>query len=474
MFRSYSIEVCPGHALFDYFEKCSVAYTNMYNSGLFVCRQVYFGLNKEEDKRHDNEKEVLQQIKDALPMMQATRKDGQPYPMPEKGKSSLSYPFLNSFFYVTENKDYFTEVLPRQSVQQALRQICQDMKAFYASKRAYKEDPSGFLGEPKAPKYKPKGQGSTFIMTNQTCHVKRKSDGECELQLPYFNKVKQVLSLGKYVQSDWILRQVNVVPHHGIFDVIMVFDDGKPIPELRTEKTGSQKICAIDLGVTNFAAMSNNIGKPAMLIKGGAVINANHHCTKYVGRLQSLQTKGTTTKLTPTKRVKRLIINRENRLSDFIHKSAKLIINWCTDNDIDTLVIGSNTHWKQNVNIGKNTQIFEQIPYDQFKKTLKYLCEREGILYYEQEESYTSKASFLDNDPIPVHQSEDAEKVIFSGTRSGRLYKTKSGLTVNADINGSANIGRKAFPVCFNSETCDILSIPTIFRHPDQGLSAII
>ena len=136
------------------------------------------------------------------------------------------------------------------------------------------------------------------------------------------------------------------------------------------------------------------------------------------------------------------------------------------------MVAGSNPLWKQNANIGKNTQKFEQIPYDQFKRTLKELCIQEGILYIAQEESYTSRASFLDSDPMPVYQPELSQsRMIFSGTRSKRRYRTKSGITVNADMGGSANIGRKAFPALFNCETCDILSRPTIYRHPDQGLT---
>jgi len=33
-----------------------------------------------------------------------------------------------------------------------------------------------------------------------------------------------------------------------------------------------------------------------------------------------------------------------------------------------------------------------------------------GIAYIEHEESYTSKASFLDNDPIPVYDKERKKK----------------------------------------------------------------
>ena len=472
MYRTYQIDVYPDHPMFEYFEKLSVASTNMYNTALFVCRQVMFGVNKVPDQRQVNEKMVLKQIEDALPLMQATRKkdDVAPYVMPEKGKSALSYSFLNSFFHVTHNAAYEAEGFPRKCAQQTLKQVCQDMRAFYASLRAYRKNSAAFLGKPKPPNYKKKGRGSTFTMTNQTCLLKQNDNGECVLQFPMYNGKKQLLPLGGYVQNDWILKQATVVPFHGILRLRILFDDGKTAPEIIAGTGGSKRICAIDLGVTNFAAMSNNIGKPAMLIKGGVINNANHHCTRQVGKLQSQQTNGTTTKLKSTKRVRQLLINRDNFHSDYVHKSAKVIINWCTENSIDTLVVGNNALWKQNVNIGGNTGKFELLPYERFKSTLEYLCARTGILFVRQEESYTSKASFLDSDVIPVYEPGDTTCYTFSGTRSGRLYKTNSGITVNADINGSANIGRKAFPDLFTVSNCDILSPPVVFRHPDHGL----
>jgi len=53
----------------------------------------------------------------------------------------------------------------------------------------------------------------------------------------------------------------------------------------------------------------------------------------------------------------------------------------------------------------------------------------------------TSKASFLDHDPIPAYD-ENAESPQFSGSRVERgLYKTFR--PIHADVNGSLNIGRK-------------------------------
>jgi len=53
------------------------------------------------------------------------------------------------------------------------------------------------------------------------------------------------------------------------------------------------------------------------------------------------------------------------------------------------------------------------------------------------------KASFLDNDEIPVY-GELEETPLFSGTRIYRgLYQTADGHLINADVNGSYNIMKK-------------------------------
>jgi transposase len=81
---------------------------------------------------------------------------------------------------------------------------------------------------------------------------------------------------------------------------------------------------------------------------------------------------------------------------------------------------------------------------------LSYKAKLVGIEVLVQEESYTSKASLLDLDPIPVYGKKDAEKVKFSGKRVSRgMYQSKSGVAINADVNGSSNIMRKALPNAF-------------------------
>jgi putative transposase len=111
---------------------------------------------------------------------------------------------------------------------------------------------------------------------------------------------------------------------------------------------------------------------------------------------------------------------------------------------IGTLVIGKNDGWKQEANMGKrNNQQFVQIPHARFIQMLSYKAELVGIQVILQEESHTSKCSFLDNEPI-CHQERYMGKRVKRG-----LFRSAAGRRINADVNGSLNIIRKAIPDSF-------------------------
>ena len=114
--------------------------------------------------------------------------------------------------------------------------------------------------------------------------------------------------------------------------------------------------------------------------------------------------------------------------------------------NIGNLVCGYNVTFQRNSRMGKrNNQNFVNIPFGEIRQKLEYLCELYGIKYHEQEESYTSKASFLDCDELPVYNADNPQKYIFSGKRTYRgLYQSKNGIKINADVNGALNILRKS------------------------------
>ena len=145
-------------------------------------------------------------------------------------------------------------------------------------------------------------------------------------------------------------------------------------------------------------------------------------------------------------------MKRKNKIDWYFHNTSKFIVDVCLNNEINTIIIGYNKEWKDEINLGKQTnQNFVSIPFSRLIRQLQYKAKLAGINIALQEESYTSKASFLDNDFIPTYKNEETEYV-FSGKRIKRgLYLSKDKIQLNADINGSLNIMRKYLNVASNS-----------------------
>ncbi len=146
-----------------------------------------------------------------------------------------------------------------------------------------------------------------------------------------------------------------------------------------------------------------------------------------------------------TKQEAWLSYRRKNQVNNYLNKAARYIINFCLSRRIGTIIVGYNPTLKQNSNMGKrNNQNFVNIPIFTLRAKLESLCERYGLNYVEQEESYTSKASAVDRDEMPVYNADNPVKVKFSGRRVKRgLFKTKAGNLISADANGALNIGFK-------------------------------
>ena len=146
----------------------------------------------------------------------------------------------------------------------------------------------------------------------------------------------------------------------------------------------------------------------------------------------------------PSNRQKEMAHKRNNRINDYMNKAARIVIDYCIDNDIGILIVGYNETFQKDSNI--DTRNFVNIPYEMLIDKLEYLCELNGIIFVIQEESYTSKASFWDQNAIPVFNcDDDDEEYYFSGKRIHRgQYRTASGQVLNADVNGALNIMRKS------------------------------
>ncbi|MFD2615927.1 transposase, partial [Terrilactibacillus laevilacticus] len=197
------------------------------------------------------------------------------------------------------------------------------------------------------------------------------------------------------------------------------------------------------------------------LIDGKRIKSINQWYNKENKRLQSIKDRQKIKHL--TKKQARLLVKRNHILHDFLNKTTRYVINHCLSNGIGKIVIGHNKEWKQEVKFSKkDKQTFVQIPHSIWMKKLESMCNRYGINFIRQEESYTSKASFLDQDEISVYGQSNTKKK-FSGRRIKRgLYRTAKNLLINADLNGAANILRKSkHNIHMDKVSRGLLAVPT-------------
>ena len=199
----------------------------------------------------------------------------------------------------------------------------------------------------------------------------------------------------------------------------------------------TENYAAIDLGIDNLATITFSDGTNPLVVKGTQLKSINQGYNRLIAKATSKLPANQKT----SQHIHRLWRNRELKLQSELHKITSFLSLYFDEMAIETVFIGKNQGWKQEVSLGKKTnQSFTQIPFNIFISQLTYKCLAKGIKVVEQEESYTSKASFLDEDEIPVYDSVQT-KPQFSGKRISRgLYQSKDGKVLNADVNGSYNI----------------------------------
>lgn len=406
-------------ALFAYLDNNAMLAKNLYNAALFRVRQVFTGWDK--DSRTSNEQEVFDEVK--------VTEDTYGIQI----RRVISYYHLEKLMRATKNPDFFSG-LPIHSAQYILKLAIQNFKAWLDALKKYKADPSLFLGKPRMPGYI-KGDRAGFAFSNQEAVFYLEKG---YIKLPHTKETLPAV----YAKEPWKLKQVNVKFLHGAYDVIPVFEmDGEG------ESTGNSfaECAAIDFGVENIAAIVYTDGHSS-IYKGGALLSHNQLYAKRRAKAVHEITHGHKNVKAHSRRLERMDLDHENYIRNALHQISRDIVNRCVSHNVGVLVLGSNKFWKQESGIGKkNNQTFVMLPISRLQAIIRYKAEREGIRVIMQEESYTSKASFLDKDPIPEYGS--GETAAFSGIRVKRgLYRTGSGVLVNADCNAAANILRKALP----------------------------
>lgn len=326
-------------------------------------------------------------------------------------------------WYILKDKESYRK-LPSQTSQQTLKLLEKNWKSFFNSYREWKTHPEKYQGRPKPPRYKKKNGECIAIFTNQQCRIKK----------GYLHFPKKTLLPPIKTRIKNRLHQVRIIPKGRYYILEIIYE--KEVKDLNLDK---DRVIGIDLGLKNIVTIVNNAGLKPVIIKGGILKSINQFYNKQLSKYKSIKDKQGIK--FETKRLQKLTQKRNNKIDDVFHKISRKIADYCIYNNFGTIIIGYNRTWKQKINLGKiNNQNFVQIPFFKLINQIKYKSELVSIEFFRDDESFTSKCSFLDKEPIKKHKR-------YVGRRISRgLFRTKRGILINADVNAGYNIVKKAVP----------------------------
>ena len=336
----------------------------------------------------------------------------------------LTYEAVNKRFIQDRQTDYYS--LPTKISQQIQRIVSASWKSYFSSIREYKKNPSKYLGQPHIPGYREKGGFCVVPFSIQSIAFNNRNVPHGFLRLSGTSiliKTKQ-----KEIQA---ARLVPIDRNH--IKVEILYEVTCP------ETKSNGRIASMDIGVNNLATIVYP-NSQTEIINGRPLKSINQYYNKMLAETRSQNSK----RKQQTRREVNLISKRRNKINDYLHKASRYIVNQLVSNDVTELVIGYNAGWKQDIKMGREghsrregNQRFQFIPFYKFISMLKYKCELAGISVTTNEESYTSKCSFLDGEVICKHEEYKGKRI-----RRG-LFQASSGRLVNADVNGALNILKK-------------------------------
>lgn len=345
------------------------------------------------------------------------------------------YSVVNKLFTLENQLDY--RALPAKVAKQTQMLVQQNFSSFFALLKKAKK---GEYDKPvRLPRYLDKDGYQVIVYEKGALSFKEAG----------FIKLSQTSIQIKTSISREQITNVRIVPKGNHFIIEVLYDVEKPT----VDENDFSRVAFIDPGMNNLMTVTSNVfspilynGRPAKAInqlynKDRAKIQSRLPFRKPAVGAPSYRQVNAVLKPYQTKTSKLLqgiTKNRNYRIHDLFHKITTHLVNHLVKNDVKVLIFGHNIGQKQDINLGSRpNQNFVFLPFTKLILMLQYKCERLGIRFIVTEESYTSKCSFLDLESIEPHDD-------YVGRRVKRgLFKSAKGICINADINGSLNIGRK-------------------------------
>lgn len=334
----------------------------------------------------------------------------------EEGKKYIGFTAMCKLLKETFNSDYPIDVV---SINYVAKQADEAFASFFRKLKTKNEGKHNQKVNPPRCKDPVKGRNVVTFHNTRLYISTYKKEGL--IHLPKTNiKFKSKIPFEQ-------IQHVKVVPKNDYYELHVVYNVKEP------ELVVSENYAAIDLGLNNLATVVTTNFVP-FIINGRPLKSINHRWNKRVAKSKSKLKKGVRT----SKQIKNLTNKRNRRVDNYLHKASRALVNELIKQSISKVVIGYNNGLKQNIKLGKrNNQNFVQIPHSRFIQMIIYKCMLVGIKVVFQEESYTSKCSFLDNESVEKHDT-------YMGKRVKRgLFQSSDGTLINADVNGAYNILKK-------------------------------
>ncbi|MCW5318683.1 IS200/IS605 family element transposase accessory protein TnpB [Nostoc sp. KVJ3] len=357
------------------------------------------------------------------------------------GWSTQSQAKLDLLFKQDENY----KALPAKVAQLVLKQNADAWFAYYKALKEYKLEPNKFTGQPKPPGYVDE---KNLVKFNNQAIAKREFNNGWVV--PSKSPIRIPVKPGLRFDD---LCEVRIIPKTGCFVIEVVYELAENSHLFCS--LNPQLAAAIDIGLDNLATIVfNDPTIQPIAVNGKPLKSVNQFYNKQIAKYRGFIKVGT------SRRIANIVRNRHNFVDSYLHQSTKMIVDEFLRLGVTHVSIGKNEQWKTHLNLGKRTnQSFTQIPHAKFIEMLTYKLQRVGITVVVNEESYTSRASFIDWDNIPTFDPSTKINHTFSGRRVKRAwYVSKDGLKIHADVNGAFNIGRKSNPKgfdCLNSHLRD-------------------
>lgn len=352
-----------------------------------------------------------------------------------RGKYISKFDMFNN---LKNDPDYMA--MPARVSRGVLRTLDGNWLGFFQSIKDWKTNKSKYKGKPNLPQYLPKNGKFNAIFTDGAVLKplkKKKGIGLSGLNLRINTDIDYKM-----------IKEVNVKPlKSGKYSINIIYEFKEP-----SKMVNNNNYCSIDLGLNNLMTLtSNKQGLKPLLVNGRPLKSINQFYNKQKGKYQSELPNG----IKNSKKIDKLSFKREMKIKDYLNKSSKFLIDWCLENELNTIIIGYNEFWKTEINIGKrNNQNFVNIPFQKLVWMIEYKAKKLGINVLKHEESYTSKCSFLDLEDVKKHE-------VYKGKRIKRgLFQSSTGKLINSDVNGSLNILRKAVPTVFANGIEDVAVHP--------------